>query len=76
MARTGRPNKGPRDYYMIAVPKAVGNRIRADAAESGKTLQDTIVPIICAHYGLPADANEYLPLPLPNQDELEIRLTG
>jgi hypothetical protein len=76
MARTGRPNKGPRDHYMIAIPKAVSDRIRAEAKDSGRTFQDTIVPIICAHYGMPTDLNAYRPLPLPSQEELEIRMTG
>jgi hypothetical protein len=73
MAKMGRPGKGPRDYFMVAVPKAVGDKIRAEADERGCSFQSIIEPHVCAPYGIPASTAT------PDDKEPEVpmfRMTG
>jgi hypothetical protein len=73
MAKMGRPGKGPRDYFMVAVPKAVGDKIRAEAEERGCSFQSIIEPHVCAPYDIPASTAA----PADEQEAVPMfRLTG
>jgi hypothetical protein len=51
----GRPNKGPRKGFFVRTTDAVGEKVKEESAETGRSYTDIIAGIVAAHYGLPAE---------------------
>lgn len=66
-----RASKGDRDSFVTRPPRAVGDEVRLQAAESNMSISDFIARLLAIEVGLP----DLAPEP-PRRDQEELPMTG